>query len=204
MSSSTSTGGDWGLCTCPVNTGLNLAGLLCVACPASQTLIGGQCTCPSNTVPNLMANMCIVCPANQLVVSGVIPVRRMRCWVLKRICVLLVQRHGRRWFWDCAPVQWARCRISSFGTLGSRQGSLPEIKRIRCLTRRLCSHYERRRRFTKVSDIVNIRQTGLSEVSRCPNISKPFNPNPPRPFLKPPYLRGGSLAEFCRYHLPSL
>jgi hypothetical protein len=44
----------------------------------------------------------------------------------------------------------------------------------------------------------------LPEISRCPKIPKPSNPNPPRPLLNPPYLRGGSLAEFCRYHPPSL
>jgi len=54
------------------------------------------------------------------------------------------------------------------------------------------------------SDVVNIRQAGLSEISRCPKISKPSNLNPPRPLSKLPCLRGGSLAEFCRYQTPSL
>jgi len=57
---------------------------------------------------------------------------------------------------------------------------------------------------TKFSDVVDIHQTGLSEISRCPKISKSSNPNPPRPLLKSPYLRGGFLADFCRWHPPSL
>ena len=90
------------------------------------------------------------------------------------------------------------------GTLGSRQGSCQRLKELTACLEDYAYIMNEDEGLQSSPTLSTFVRRGLPETSRCPKMPKPSNPNPPRPVLNLTYLRGGSLAEFCRYHPPSL